>query len=185
MTDGIGRLADIMAEPGREPFRVHWEGPVEGLGTELPSDYRAFVERYGHASFHGDLSVVTPDLDPGTPDEKSYERFRRFNEDVGEMLEGWYEWNPELGRPYPPFPAKGGLLAWASNTSADYFCWDTSAGDPDQWPVVVWRFGISEFVRFDGGMTAFLTAVLTGEVPDSDGYIDRTLGPDLWRVATS
>ncbi|MET8544538.1 SMI1/KNR4 family protein [Kitasatospora sp. NPDC004799] len=182
MAGSIGWLADIMGEPRREPFRVYWQGSVEGLGVELPSDYRAFVERYGHVQFHGDLIVMTPDRDAGTPDEERYERFRRFNEEVGEMLEVWYEWTPELGRPYVPFPGKGGLLAWANNTSADYFCWDTSAGDPDQWPVVVWRFGISEFVRFDGGMTEFLAAVLTGEIPDSDEYIDRTLEPDLWRA---
>ncbi|MFE4359948.1 MULTISPECIES: hypothetical protein [Streptomycetaceae] len=122
--------------------------------------------------------MVTPDLDPGTPDEERYEHFRHFNVEVEEMLDGWYEWNPELGRPYAPFPAKGGLLVWANNTISDYFCWGTSAGDPDQWPVVVWRFDISEFVRFDGTMTEFLATVLTGEAPDSDEYIDRTLAPD-------
>lgn len=29
-------------------------------------------------------------------------------------------------------------------------------------------------------MTEFLAAVLTGEAPDADEYIDRTLAPELW-----
>ncbi|MEU6972944.1 SMI1/KNR4 family protein [Kitasatospora aureofaciens] len=180
MTSSISRLVEIMGDPGHDPFEVHWAGSVERLGVELPSDYRAFVERYGHVQYHGDLAVVAPALEPGIPEEERFDGLYHFNKDVGEMLEGWYEWNPEFGRPYEPFPGKGCLLAWANNTISDYFCWDTSAGSPDEWPVVVWRFDISEMYRFDGGMTDFLTAVLTGEFPDADEMIDRTLEPDLW-----
>ncbi|OKI00524.1 hypothetical protein AMK13_33110 [Streptomyces sp. CB02056] len=57
MANAVGRLADIMGEPRCEPFRVYWEGAVEGLGTELPSDYGAFVERYGRAHFRGESSL--------------------------------------------------------------------------------------------------------------------------------
>ncbi|MGW2255194.1 SMI1/KNR4 family protein [Kitasatospora sp. NPDC001660] len=181
MTSFMGRLTEIMGDPGREPVEVDWEGAVEKLGVQLPSDYREFVERYGHVQYSGDLMVATPVLGPGIPDADRFDGLYYFNKDLGEMLEGWYEWNPEIGRPYEPFPAKGCLLGWANNTISDYFCWDTSAGDPDQWPVVVWRFDISEMIRFDGGMTDFLAAVLTGQFPGSDEMIDRSMGPDVWR----
>ncbi|MFJ8475605.1 SMI1/KNR4 family protein [Kitasatospora sp. NPDC094011] len=181
MSSTLGRLGELMGDPGRERVEVRWEGAVERLGVQLPSDFREFVERYGRVQYSGDLLVVAPPLRAGVPDEERFDGLHQFNRDVGEMLEEWYGWDGVDGRPYEPFPAKGCLLAWANNTSSDYFCWDTSVGDPDRWPVVVWRFGISEWVRFDGGMAEFLAAVLTGEFPDADELIDRSMDPDVWR----
>ncbi|MEU4588130.1 SMI1/KNR4 family protein [Kitasatospora aureofaciens] len=181
MIGSIGRLEELMGDPGRERVEVRWEGAIERFGVQLPSDFREFVERYGRVQYSGDLLVVAPSLGSGVPDGERFDGLHQFNKDVGEMLEEWYGWDPEFGRPYEPFPAKGCLFAWANNTSSDYFCWDTSAGDPDQWPVVVWRFGISEMMRFDGGMADFLAAVLAGEFPDSEELIDRSMGPDMWR----
>ncbi|MFI8460464.1 SMI1/KNR4 family protein [Kitasatospora sp. NPDC085464] len=181
MGDFIGRLQAIMGNPGREPVEVRWEGAVERFGIQLPADFRELVERYGRVQYFGDLLVVAPSLRAGVPDGERFDGLHQFNTDVGEMLEEWYEWSPELGRPYEPFPADGGLFAWANNTSSDYFCWDTSAADPNQWPVVVWRYTTGEMNRFDGGMADFLAAVLTGELPDSGELIDRSMGPDMWR----
>ncbi|MFJ4188830.1 SMI1/KNR4 family protein [Kitasatospora sp. NPDC089509] len=180
MSSTLGRLGELMGAPGRERVQVPWERSVERLGVELPADFREFVERYGRVEYSGDLLVVTPSLRDGVADGERFDGLHQFNKDVGEMLEEWYGWDGVDGRPYEPFPAKGCLLAWANNTSSDYFCWDTSAGEPDQWPVVVWRFGISEWVRFDGGMAEFLAAVLTGEFPDSDELIDRSMSADAW-----
>ncbi|MEE1782788.1 SMI1/KNR4 family protein [Streptomyces sp. SP17BM10] len=181
MTSAIGRLAEVMGDPGREPVEVRWAGAVEKLGVQLPSDFRELVERYGRVQYHGDLVVVAPSLRPDVPDGERFNGLHRFNQDLGEMLEQWYEWYPELGRPYEPFPAPGCLIGWANNTSNDYFCWDTSAADPDQWPVVLWRYGGDEMNRFDGGMADFLAAVLTGDYPDAEELIDRSMGPAMWR----
>ncbi|MFD9688817.1 SMI1/KNR4 family protein [Kitasatospora sp. NPDC059146] len=170
-----------MGDSGRERAEVDWEGSIDRLGVRLPSDYRELVERYGYLEFGGDIRFASPVLEPGGPEEETFNSLYYFNKDVGEMLAEWYTWDGVSGRPYEPFPAKGCLLAWANNTGCDYFCWDTSAGDPDEWPVVVWRFSISEMVRFDGGMAEFLAAVIEGGFPDADEYLDRSMGPDLWR----
>ncbi|MFC9330771.1 SMI1/KNR4 family protein [Kitasatospora sp. NPDC057015] len=181
MISAIGRLGELMGESGREPTSVNWAEAVERLGVQLPADFRELVERYGRVQYFGDLVVGAPSLRPGVPDGERFDGLYEFNKDIGEMLEVWYGWVPEFGRPYEPFPAKGGLLAWGSNTTCDYFCWDTSADDPSQWPVVVWRFGISEMNYFDGGMADFLAAVLTGEFPDAEELIDRSMSPEMWR----
>ncbi|MFI6154413.1 SMI1/KNR4 family protein [Kitasatospora sp. NPDC051170] len=175
------RLAGIMGDAGRERVEVCWGDSVERLGVRMPSDYREFVERYGHVQFGDDLVVAAPVLVPVVPGGNCFDGIYYFNKDLGEMLEGWYEWSPEIGRPYETFPARGCLLGWGNNTISDYFCWDTSAGDPDLWTVVVWRFDISEMIRFDGGMTEFLAAVLTGEFPDADEFFDRSTGSPTWR----
>ncbi|MER7845747.1 SMI1/KNR4 family protein [Kitasatospora sp. NPDC096077] len=179
MSSTLGRLGELMGDPGRERVEVPWERSVERLGVRLPQDYRELVERYGYLEFGGDIRVSTPVLEPGGPEEETFNGLYYFNKDVGEMLDGWYEWNPELGRPYEPFPKEGCLLAWANNTMCDYFCWDTSVGDPEQWPVVVWRFDTSELIPFDGGMADFLTALLAGEFPDAREMISPSV--PQWR----
>ncbi|MFF3114737.1 hypothetical protein ACFVSN_36820 [Kitasatospora sp. NPDC057904] len=50
----LGRLGDLMGDPGRPPVEVRWEGAVERIGVQLPSDFRAFVERYGRVRHHDD-----------------------------------------------------------------------------------------------------------------------------------
>ncbi|MFE6050516.1 SMI1/KNR4 family protein [Kitasatospora sp. NPDC056446] len=181
MSGSISRLGEIMGDPGRPPLDVPWSGAVERFGVGLPSDYRELVDRYGPVRFFGDLVVVTPSFDPGEPSGQRFDDMHSFNQDLGEMLEQWYTWYPEVGRPYEPFPTPGGLLGWGNNTSADYFCWHMAGPDPDRWPVVVWHYGGDEMSRFDGGMAEFLAAVLDGDFPDAEELIDQTLNPELWQ----
>ncbi|MEU1425074.1 SMI1/KNR4 family protein [Kitasatospora sp. NPDC005751] len=181
MSHTLGDLEAIMGMPDYPPLEVPWNKAVEQLGVPFPSDYRAFIERYGPVCFSGDLVVASPSLKPDILDEARFDGLYRFNQNLSQMMEQWGGWFPEAVRPYGPFLAPGGLLGWASNTSADYFCWHMVGSDPDQWPVVVWRYGGDEMNRFDGGMVDFLVAVLSGEFPDAEEMIDRNLDPCIWK----
>ncbi|MFE4457091.1 hypothetical protein ACFROC_07015 [Nocardia tengchongensis] len=39
---------------------VPWELGFKAIGFQLPTDYRAFVDRYGMVSIHNELHVYAP-----------------------------------------------------------------------------------------------------------------------------
>ncbi|WP_431683796.1 SMI1/KNR4 family protein [Kitasatospora sp. KL5] len=172
----MDRLREIMGESGRPCVRVRWELAPQQVGVQFPSDFRDFIEAYGSVEFSGGLVVVAPQLG-----EKAIDAYIDDNKAVGESLEQWYGLLPENGRPYEPFPAPGGLLLWGNDLSANYFFWDTSDSDPERWPVVIWYYGSEPLETFNGGVSDFLTSLLTGAHPESDELIDQSPGAPLWR----
>ncbi|MEV6052673.1 hypothetical protein [Streptomyces sp. NPDC052107] len=167
MTDDVLRVEELEAAlPAMTRWRVpggrnvDWAALEEGLGTALPSDFRALAEAYPVLVIDDFLSVSVPR--PGTEELWASEA----KED--EVLQDLYDMGDTEG--YVPFPQPGGLIGWASSYSGDDFYWKTSPADPDAWPVVV-RTDNAEWFEFPAGAVEFLTGVYgrTIDVPGMPG----------------
>lgn len=107
--DGLVRLVAPPAEPVEA--RGEWTVVESALGVRLPDDYKWLVENYGWGEFCDFLYLRTP---------------------FGTNPYNGVEW--QSGR---PSGANDGLLIWGTTMDADRLCWLT-AGEPRDWPVVVW-----------------------------------------------
>jgi hypothetical protein len=117
-----------------------WEAVEAALGTQLPTDYKRFIDHYG-------TGCVCP---AGTDDGSLIVYNLRGVPYVVKWVggaSGRYDLDRAAGyaSPYSPYPARNGLLAWATTPAGDFFNWRTS-GDPDQWDVVFYYFNGCEFV---------------------------------------
>jgi hypothetical protein len=181
------RLLEALLTPPRTVVAATpWELSRAEVGFDFPSDYRAFIDRYGggtltRAGTPMRFSVMNPGEDQWCPDGPS--GFAGFVDvTVSELRPRFAGGCPDAGpaprparpgaRPAPParypvLPDPGGLLAWGSTDDGDCFFWLTQDPDPDRWPVVLWSRCEEAAHRFDGGMVEFLLAVLRGEHPAS------------------
>jgi hypothetical protein len=145
---------------------VDWEGLVGAVQLDLPADYREFVELYGGGEIDEYLSVSTPPVQ-GSPYGDLIDRVdsalsNRDCEELGALLGG------------QDLPL---LLPFADSASSDVAFW-LRKGAPDSWRVVATlrrqaQHGAGRWTIFDGGMTEFCLAALTGVV---DPFSERVLG---------
>ncbi|MFJ8044088.1 hypothetical protein ACIRBX_26660 [Kitasatospora sp. NPDC096147] len=160
-------MADLLGPPAHQPAQVPWESATDAHpDLRFPTDYRWLIDTYGSIRIHEDLAVSGP-MSTSFYGE-GFAGFLAMTADaygqaelVHEEPRFPHETTPEP--PYPMFPDSGGLLSWGSDTLGNSYFWLTQDPDPDNWPVVVF-FGEAEvWDVFDGGLAAFLTALLTGE----------------------
>jgi len=152
----IETLQRIVAPP-ETPLEVpsvpHWNEVERAIGAGLPRDFRACVERYGTGSFDRFLWVLNPFS--SNPHLRLFDRIER-NLDALRMLK-----KDDPGEiPYALFPEQEGLLPWGITDNGDGLYWHT-AGDPDQWSVVVNAARDPECEEFPLGMTDFLAQILS------------------------
>jgi hypothetical protein len=132
----------VLVTPPAQPHtgETTWEQVAEELGTPLPSDYRALMERYGAGEWRGWLNFFGRD---------------ELAEKV-EVLTGIYR---DLRAQFPEFhplaawPEPGGFLPFALSIDGDQLCWLT-VGAPDTWPLILiprdgepgsrWRTGLAD-----------------------------------------
>jgi hypothetical protein len=79
------------------------------------------------------------------------------------------------------FPDLPGLLPWAdfSGPVSGQLFWLADRGDPNSWPVVVWGAD-GRWEEHPGGVVAFLTALVRGELPT--GIITTPPGAPAYRT---
>lgn len=166
--DYLDRIQRLMPPPDQVP-RVDWSTAPVLAGFQFPSDYRAFVDRYGAGRLGDELSVFTPLMSGAwIGAANGFEAMTGFTEhEVGramrEMREAWPEHFPFSFHPEPD-----GLLAWARNPNSDACFWHMNGPDPDTWPVYVWNRGgrgAAAWSRYDDGMTGVVHDALTGAEP--------------------
>lgn len=125
----IDKLIELIdSDPTGTP--VDW-APVEArLGTKLPADYKAFVDRYGTGAIGDFLWVLTP---------TTANRFLNLFDSGNAMLAGYRElranWPGDF--PFAAYPEENGLLPWAVTDNGDELFWLTEGEDPDQWPTII------------------------------------------------
>ncbi|MGW1724818.1 hypothetical protein ACWCQK_18000 [Streptomyces sp. NPDC002306] len=170
MTDSLERLAQLLPPPAASVTQPPWERSRAEVGFDFPSDYRAFVDRYGGGEFGtsdwSTFKVYAPssaELKPGKP--AGFQGFVDYHvSGTARLFEGCDEddWG---GTVYPMHPQPGGLLTWGENREGDIFWWLTEGDDPDAWPVVMWARSTATTYRFDTGMVEFLHSMVNGDVP--------------------
>jgi hypothetical protein len=152
----IERLLEILTPPpapAEAPPGGAW-AEVEGhVGSPLPDDYKAFVERFGTGRIDNFIWVFNP-----------FSKNRHVNlvEQVEVRLDALKvlrdEFDEEL--PYKLYPEPSGLLPFAATDNGDVLHWKTD-GPPNDWTVVVNESRAPEYEEFDTGMTGFLSDILT------------------------
>ncbi len=170
MGRALQQLVSIMPPPAGPVEQVPWGEAVGVIGFELPLDYQEFVSAYGEGSIGGQLSVLAPLIPVGSffDAASGISRLAQYTTlEIGKALIERRQARPE-SCPYPVFPESGGLLAWACNANSDHCFWLTDRGDPNNWPVVVWRRGrrASRAWRvYEEGMVDFLLRLWGGDDP--------------------
>ncbi|MGR6999421.1 hypothetical protein ACU686_16780 [Yinghuangia aomiensis] len=132
---------------------VEWEG----LGLDLPGDYRRVVEEFPCGWFMGFASLHFPNTDPAWSHFDLIGRARESRELLMELRE------EGLAVPYAVHPEPGGLLQWGSSRWGNSLFWLTSGDDPELWTVVVTDSEFSAWAEFDGGLSNFLSALARGD----------------------
>jgi hypothetical protein len=117
--DDVVTLLPPPVRPFGAPF--DWVDIELRLGTALPGDYKAYCDRYGHGGIATGwwLNPLTPDCP-----EPFFDLFDTTLRDYLADGDG------------TPFPAPGGLLAFASSELKSTFWWRTG-GPSDTWPIVL------------------------------------------------
>lgn len=148
------RWTALVAPPLPPPAPVDWAALHRDLGTELPRDYRAYVDTYGLGCVGRLYWVLHP---YGTPDQL----------DLGRSW-AWAREPQPLETP-PPLPlgrVPGGLLPCAVDEDAGVLYWDARPSDPDRWTVVSRDEDGGSWMPFPLGLVEFLLAVFTGGLPE-------------------
>lgn len=163
-------------------MRIDWAAVETWLGLRLPSDYKELAAAYGPLDIGEFIWLHVPCVQE--------DRF-----DYGDWLKDTHRNCRSWSRTAPPstppafHPEHGGLLAWGSTRRSTYLFWDTSAADPDQWPVVAYdsdaaHAGKNPWQNFGLPLLKMLEATIwTGlELPPAHEQsvfqrADRRLGP--------
>jgi len=148
----LAQLVDLAPAPR---VRIDWERVEHKLGRRLPSDYKAFAERFGPGHFDEYIWVAVPRgfgprLDFFGQLEQSVETLRSLAA-------------ARIPVPYPLYPERGGLISWGSTLDGEALYWRTDDDDPDRWSVVLHLHRTDDWFEFPGSVTQFLCALLTGQ----------------------
>jgi SMI1/KNR4 family protein SUKH-1 len=158
--DALERLR-ALAPPPDEPVETGGEAPdwkaVEAeLGTPLPDDYKALTQVYGSGKFDDFLWLFSP-FAPEGPGNLLDERVNTLDAYTESRTK-----HPER-YPLPPFPEPGGVLPLGRSDNGDELYWVTG-GEPAAWTVALLGSRSTPFEQHPLGVTAFLAALLGGEL---------------------
>ncbi|MBV9851332.1 MAG: SMI1/KNR4 family protein [Armatimonadetes bacterium] len=135
-----------------------WQRTEHRLDTQLPNDYKSYIDTYGTGYFGPeDFSFLWP-LNPFSA-TLSFFRFQRL------LLEAYEECRLSTPHecPFATWPVAGGLLSWGRTDNGDTLCWLTE-NEPDRWTTIVYDSKFIEYERFSLSMTEFLVEWLRGSI---------------------
>lgn len=144
------------ASPHNTGDKQAWRDFVSTLGTELPSDYKKFIETYGTGGVDNFIWILTPFVS----DENV--NFLKRKKDISEAYLQSKQDFPEYYK-HDIFPMTGGLIPWAFTDNGDELYWLTE-GSPDNWKVVVYETRSSENYTYSLTMTQFMYQILTKDL---------------------
>jgi hypothetical protein len=113
-------------EPGRPDS---WAEVEAAIGTQLPTDFKAFTELYGSGMVDDFLYLFNPfaagkDGNLLIEKDRVLAAYRQSRARFPDRL------------PLPPFPEEGGVLPLGRTENGDELYWVTQR-DPDDWPVAL------------------------------------------------
>jgi hypothetical protein len=152
---GLTALTHLSPPPAEAPRTVAWGSVEASLGMRLPADYMQLADTYGPGRFADFLHVYHPhgrteyvDLTGPMPGR------------VRAQLQLDYD---QGTHPAPYDPRHLFLMGVTDN--GDYLFWITDPQDaPNAWRIAVNEPRGPRWFTFDGGVTAFLTSVLSGDI---------------------
>jgi hypothetical protein len=128
----LERLRQLLPPPADpvEPGRPDgWAAVEAAIGTQLPSDFKAFTEQYGSGMVDDFLYLFNPfasgkDGNLLVEKDRVLAAYRQSRARFPDRL------------PLPPFPEEGGVLPLGRTENGDELYWVTQR-DPDDWPVAL------------------------------------------------
>lgn len=153
----VAVLLDLVPADFAGGESIDWAAAEAGLGTGLPSDYKALLDTYGVGDI-GDL-VILPPLPSNV---RGWEGCH-----IGGFTAGLRDtWERDAGVPGVRLGAEA-VLPWGSGMNANKMAWLMNDPNPDKWPVMAWRrqhaWGESPWALFDCGMARFITRMMLGQ----------------------
>ncbi|MGC0314647.1 SMI1/KNR4 family protein [Kitasatospora acidiphila] len=147
-----------------------WVSTTERLGTELPSDYKEFIDLRGGGYVDGYLYVLEPDCANRSCDLVG---------NVEERTEAFdYLWDGSEEKPAELREPGARFIPWASTDNGEFIYWLAKPGqDPDDWTIVINEARGDWYEYLDMGFARFLRSALTGEIRSeilSDHYFPTT-----------
>ena len=154
----IEDLMDIMPPP-EVPIDSHggsWASVESAIGTVLPADYKAFIEKYGSGRINSFIWIFNP--------FSNHPQINLVNQ-VSVQLNVLKELVQDFGEecPYALFPENGGLLPVGITDNGDVIHWLTK-GKPADWKIVVNEGRGPKYEEFDSDLTTFLRKILMREI---------------------
>jgi len=171
MTDW-DRLVAAFPPPRVVARAVDWAAFENEFGISLPTDYKLFIDSYGHGRFNGFLTVFLP-FSPYEFVELDVQR--SFAEGKADF---WLEYEQVGSTSLPVDPRQ--LLPVAGTDNGNTVYWNMrTPGAPDDWTIAVDQARNDQWYLFEGGIVSFLVAT----------FVDRLRVPvfpeDLSREASS
>lgn len=152
---GVEALARIVPDDSGSAERIDWAAAEARWSTRFPSDYVAFMSRYGGGSITAELGVLLP-----LPQEGVQWAPGTLAEETANAGGTWEMFGGQAGLDLDP----ASILAWGVTSGPDILCWVTSDPDPEQWPVLVsGRHTREHFTLFPCGMAEFLRRLFLDE----------------------
>lgn len=153
--DALDRLSRLLPRPaGVEP--KDWDDVRRRLGTDLPGDYKAFIDTYGGGYVDDYLWI----LEPGCANE-SYDLIDS-DEERSEANE--YLWDGGERKPAEVDGTGARLIPWASTDNGEFLYWLAHPRqNPDAWTVMINEARGPWWEHFDMGFTPFLAAAVAGD----------------------
>ncbi|MFE9722650.1 hypothetical protein ACFYQ5_03350 [Streptomyces sp. NPDC005794] len=153
-------MADMTAltqlcPPPDQAMNIHWETVEANLGMPLPQDYRQLADRYGPGVFNDYLHVYHP---------HGVTEYVNLTGPMPGRIRAQLRKDYEQGTHPVPYDPET-LFACAGTDNGEYLFWITDpAADPDRWRIAVNQARGPGWFTYDGTLTAFLTAVLGGQI---------------------
>jgi hypothetical protein len=145
---------------------VDWDALTRDTGIVVPSDLRDFATVYGGGTINASAYIAS--FAPRTRRAWLAAVQDASEEFYYPPVDGVREWLVEA--PHPLHPHPGGMIAWGGTKYGDTAFWLPGATDSEGTRTLVWNRSINaDWTEFDGGVPAFLLAVLTHELNSAMG----------------
>lgn len=178
LTARVAAFTALVGPPPDPAPAVDWAAVEAWLETPLPADYKALASAYGPVEIgHPDSAAIRLH----TPCVSADGRYA-----YGSWLVETHRHSAIRPRMFTRerrrfLPDEGGLLAFATTSGGDHLFWDTSAADPDAWPVVLLTTSVAvggdaPWVAYEVPLTELLRAAVRDGVPNP-GEPGGLLGP--------
>ena len=141
----LDELVELLGRPPYRPAREQdWVEVERYVGSALPGDFKAFLDRYGSGALCGELTVFHP-----RGSSPLLTRMREIHEFFGQAREDYPQ-----DHPYPFHPEPGGLISWGYDPSGDEHFFLPCDPDPGHWTIVTMVHEVGVEV-FDGSFAQF------------------------------
>jgi hypothetical protein len=147
-------LLPTPSAPEQVPTEDDWHNAEQTLGTELPLDYKEFLDAYGSGKIDDFLWVLMP------ADPNPYGNLITYWREQKAVFEVMQKGCAPL--PFDLHPASPGLLPLGQTDNGDtmfYLC----IGMPNDWRIA-WLPSRGDLQVFELGLTAFLAAAMRHEL---------------------